>query len=61
MGMNDHGVVATVLNRAGTLGPAEGKRSRGELPLEALDHADAVDAVDALLHLSRDAYRPFNM
>ena len=41
LGINDHGVVAGVLNRTGTLGPAAGKRSRGELVLEALDHADA--------------------
>ena len=48
LGVNEDGVVAAVLNRFGTLGPAEGKRSRGELPLEALDHADAVDAAQAL-------------
>src|SRR5688500_1521257 len=40
LGLNDHGVAAGVLNRPGTLGPAAGKRSRGELVLEALDHAD---------------------
>ena len=44
MGINQHGVVATVLNRPGTLGPAAGKRSRGELPLMALDHATAAAA-----------------
>ena len=33
------------LNRKGTLGPATGKRSRGELVLEALDHAEARAAV----------------
>jgi len=38
---NDHGVVAAVLNRVGSLGPAPGKRTRGELVLDALDHADA--------------------
>ncbi len=61
MGMNDMGVAAAILNREGTLGPAEGKRSRGELPLEALDHAEAAAAVEALEHLNPDAYRPFNM
>lgn len=61
LGVNDSGVVAAILNRFGTLGPAEGKRSRGELVLEALDHADAVDAVDALGALNPDAWRPFNM
>ena len=61
LAMNDHGVVATVLNRTGTLGPAAGKRSRGELVLDALDHADAVQAADALRHLEPRAYRPFNL
>jgi hypothetical protein len=61
LGINDHGVVAGVLNRPGTLGPAAGKRSRGELVLEALDHADADAAARALADLDPDAYRPFNL
>lgn len=61
LGLNDHGVVAGILNRSGTLGPEAGKRSRGELVLEALDHADATAAADALAELDGDAYRPFNM
>lgn len=61
LAINDHGVVATVLNRIGTLGPAAGKRSRGELPIEALDHADAVSAAEALGQLEPSAYRPFNL
>jgi len=61
LGLNDHGVVAGVLNRFGTLGPAPGQRSRGELALEALDHADAEAAAEALAGLDPRAYRPFNM
>jgi hypothetical protein len=61
LGINDHGVVAGVLNRTGTLGPEAGKRSRGELVLEALDHADAAAAAQALSGLDPDAYRPFNL
>ena len=61
MGINDYGVVAMILNRTGSLGPQEGKRSRGELPLEALDHADAESAIEALAQLDGRAYRPFNM
>lgn len=61
LGINDVGVVAAILNRVGTLGPERGKRSRGELVLEALDHADAVDAAGALAELNARAYRPFNM
>jgi uncharacterized protein with NRDE domain len=61
LGLNDHGVVAGILNRFGTLGPSPGQRSRGELVLEALDHADARDAADAIRHIDPRTYRPFNM
>ncbi len=61
LGVNDHGVVAAVLNRPGTLGPQDGKRSRGELVLEALDHAEAEAAALAFSQLNADAYRSFNL
>ena len=61
MGMNRYGVVATVLNRPGTLGPAAGKRSRGELPLMALDHPSAAAAASAIAKLDASAWRGFNM
>ena len=61
MGLNDTGVVACILNRFGTLGPVDGKRSRGELVLEALDHPDAAAAAEALSEINPEAYRPFNM
>ena len=61
MGVNRHGLVAAVLNRPGSLGPAPGKRSRGELPLLALGHATAADAVVALTRLDAGEYRSFNM
>jgi Transport and Golgi organisation 2 len=61
MAINRHGVVATVLNRPGTLGPALGKRSRGDLPLMALDHATAAAAAEALSGLDAGLWRGFNM
>ncbi len=61
LGINDWGVAAAILNRHGSLGPAAGLRSRGELVLEALDHADAVAAAAALSHLDPTAYRTFNL
>lgn len=60
-GINDHGVVACILNRHGTLGPAPDKRSRGELVLEALEHADATDAARALAAVEPASYRAFNL
>jgi hypothetical protein len=61
LAINAHGVVAAALNREGTLGPKDGKRSRGELVLDALDHVDATDAARALAGLDPLAYRPFNL
>jgi len=61
MGINRHDVVATVLNRPGTLGPAIGKRSRGDLPLMALEHSTATEAAEALASLDGGLWRAFNM
>ena len=61
LGINDYGVLAGILNRTGSLGPQPNKRSRGELVLEALDHADSSSAAEALSALNGAAYRPFNM
>jgi len=61
LGLNDFGVAAAVLNRPGSLGPDLDKRSRGELVLEALDHADALEAVRALRELDGRAFRSFNL
>ncbi|UHD15376.1 NRDE family protein [Thiocapsa bogorovii] len=61
LGVNDHGLVAAIMNRRGTLGSLPGKRSRGELVLEALDHAEASEAAGALADLDPAAYRPFNL
>ncbi|HEY8289212.1 MAG TPA: NRDE family protein [Acetobacteraceae bacterium] len=61
MALNRAGVVATVLNRPGTLGPAAGKRSRGELPLMALAHDSAAAAAEAMTSLDAGDWRGFNM
>ncbi|KAF0109951.1 MAG: hypothetical protein FD149_2735 [Rhodospirillaceae bacterium] len=60
-GLNDRGVMATILNRVGTLGPAAGKRSRGTLVLEALEHASAQAAADLFRFREGAEYRAFNM
>lgn len=61
LGINRHGLVAAVLNRPGSLGPAAGKRSRGELPLIALARPDAAAAADALARLDAGEWRAFNL
>src|SRR6202012_5431738 len=57
LGGNDHGGGGGILNRPRSLGPAAGQRSRGELVLEALDHADAAAAAEALSAIEPAAYR----
>jgi hypothetical protein len=61
LGCNASGVVAAILNRTDSLGPAAGKRSRGELVLDALDYDDAGDAAAALAAIDPAAYRTFNL
>ncbi len=61
MGINAPGVVAAVLNRPGSLGPAAGKRSRGELPLMALEHQTAAAAARAMTELDAGQWRGFNL
>jgi hypothetical protein len=61
LAVNRAGVMATLLNRAGTLGPAAGKNSRGELPLQALQAATAAEAAALLAGRDAAVYRPFNL
>jgi hypothetical protein len=61
MGLNAHGICAAVLNRPGSLGPAVGKRSRGELPLIALAATTATAAIDAIVSLDASQWRGFNL
>ncbi len=61
MAVNRAGVVAAVLNRMGSLGPAPGKRSRGELPLLALEAATAEEAAARIARLDAGAWRSFNL
>ncbi len=61
MGVNRFGVVAAILNRAGTLGPVLGKRSRGTLPLMALMQPSAQAAATAISALDAGAWRDFNL
>ena len=61
LGVNGAGLVAAVSNRWGSLGPAADRRSRGELPLIALEHASAAAAAGAISALDGGSYRAFNL
>ncbi|MBR0665609.1 hypothetical protein GXW71_14715 [Roseomonas hellenica] len=59
--LSPRGVVAAVLNRPGSLGPAAGKRSRGELPLLALEAESAAAGAARVATLDASDWRPFNL
>ncbi|MBS0560661.1 MAG: NRDE family protein [Proteobacteria bacterium] len=61
MALNRHGVACCVLNRPGSLGPAPGKRSRGELPLIALAARSLGAAVEVATALPAHEWRSFNL
>lgn len=61
LAVSDHGVVAAVLNRVGSLGPAPGKLSRGVLPFIATDAATAEDGARAVSEIDAGQYRSYNM
>ena len=61
LGLNDRGMAAAVLNRVGSLGPAPGKRSRGELILRALDAPSVEAAVSVICDLDPRDYRSLNL
>ena len=61
LGINDEGVFASILNRKDSLGPLQGKLSRGKLVLKALNHLDAESAAKSFTNLNGKSYQPFNL
>lgn len=60
-GVNDDGVVATIVNGMDRLGPLAGKASRGELVIRALRERDAASAAQAIGAIPVDRYRGFTL
>ncbi len=60
-GVNDDGVVATIVNGMHRLGPLDGKASRGELVLRALREPDATAAARTAGALAPERYRGFTL
>ena len=61
LGVNDDGVMATIVNGMHRLGPLEGKASRGELVLQALREPDAASAARMIGAFAPDRYRGFTL
>src|SRR5215213_3164107 len=60
LGINEHGILAAVLNRRTGLPADPRRRSRGILCLEALEYASVEHAVDFVNAQSLDDYNPYN-
>jgi hypothetical protein len=60
-GVNDDGVVATIVNGLHRLGPLDGKESRGEIVLRALRERDAASAARFAGALPPGRYRGFTL
>jgi uncharacterized protein with NRDE domain len=60
-GLNEHGMVAGLLNRRRPAGPDASRRSRGLLCLEILQCASLTAAAALLERIDVDAYNPFNL
>ncbi len=61
LAVNDANVLAVLLNRPTPEPPASGLRTRGELPLLALDHTSASAAATAVMRIDSRQWRPFNL
>jgi uncharacterized protein with NRDE domain len=61
LGINQHGVIAGLLNRRALGGPDPARRSRGLLCLDALRCSSADQALDFVAHQEGAAYNPFNL
>jgi hypothetical protein len=61
LALSRHEVLAGVLNRPSSLGPAPDKRSRGELPVMAVFEPSAALAAERIAALDAGLYRPFNL
>jgi uncharacterized protein with NRDE domain len=60
-GVNDDGVVATIVNGMQRLGPLAGKASRGELVVQVLRERDAAAAARVAGAIPADRYRGFTL
>lgn len=61
LAVNEAGVVAMLLNRPTPDPLAPGFRTRGELPLLALEQDSAIDAAAAVMQLDAARWKPFNL
>jgi len=61
LGLNNSGLVATVLNRPNSLGPNTSKNSRGNLIIDVLKNETLDSALSYIKFLDNTKWKPFNL
>ena len=61
LGINNNGLVATILNRANSLGPDVKKNSRGKIIIDILKKKTLDSALDYIKLLNNKKWKPFNL
>jgi uncharacterized protein with NRDE domain len=61
LGLNNSGLVATVLNRSNSLGPNTSKNSRGNLIIDILKNETLDSALNYIKFLDNTKWKPFNL
>ena len=61
LGLNNSGLVATVLNRPNSLGPNTSKNSRGNLIIDILKNETLDSALSYIKFLDNTKWKPFNL
>jgi len=61
LGINEHGLVATILNRSNSLGPSSNKLSRGNIVIDVLNKNNIEDALSYIKSINNSKWKPFNL
>ena len=61
LGINEHGLVATILNRSNSLGPSSNKLSRGNIVIDVLNKNNIDDALSYIKSINNSKWKSFNL
>jgi len=61
LGINESGLVATILNRSNSLGPSSNKLSRGNIVIDVLNKNKIEDALSYIKSINNSKWKPFNL
>lgn len=61
LGINRFGVISTILNRSDNDPTLQNKKTRGNIPLKALQYKSSIEAIEAIKKLDFENYQSFNL